>query len=308
MTGQGTGSFEIRARGPFSFRASVRFLEEFAPAGYDGADRTELRLAFPADGSWQTARAWITPVDDDSGVTIHTFGDGDSKRVCDQVARILSLDVDGSGYDAVIDHDPLLRSLWGQYAGLRPVLFYSPYEAAAWAIIGNRVRITQAARIKAHMADDLGERLVIAGESIAAFPAPERLSRLEVFSGLSDRKIGYLRSLGDAAAAGHLDVELLRGLSPLAAREHLKELPGIGDFSAELIMIRAVGEVDRIPVSESRFARAVQRFHELDHLPGPEELREITDGWRPFRSWVSVMLRAALEDATHEISGTMPST
>ncbi|MDQ3540495.1 MAG: DNA-3-methyladenine glycosylase 2 family protein [Chloroflexota bacterium] len=306
---QVAGTFEIRARGPFSFRASVRFLEGFAPAAYDRADRAGLRLAFPADGTWETAGAWIVPMDDDAGVIIETTGGGDAERVRDQVARILSLDVDGTGYDGVIDRDPVLRSLWVRYEGLRPVLFHSPYEAAAWAIIGNRIRITQAARIKTRMADDLGDQLVIAGEPVAAFPAPERLSCLEGFPGLSERKIGFLRSLGDAATAGHLALESLRSLSPEAARQHLKELPGIGDFSAELIMIRAVGEIDRVPVTESRCAGAVQRFYELDHEPDPDQNRAISDRWQPFRSWVSVMLRAALEDAaTHEIGGKMRSS
>jgi DNA-3-methyladenine glycosylase II len=247
--------------------------------------------------------AWIIPSADDAGVIVQTLGHGDRARIRDQVARILSLDIDGSGYDEVLDRDLVLRSLWARYEGLRPVLFHSPYEAAAWAIIGNRIRITQAAHIKARLAEELGECLAIAGESVAAFPAPERLSRLRQFPGLSERKIEFLRSLGDAATAGYLDVESLRRLTPEAARAHLKELPGIGDFSAELIMIRGVGEVDRIPITESRFARAVQRFYGLDHVPEPDQLMRIAEGWKPFRSWVSVMLRAALEDPTNEIRG-----
>lgn len=297
------GPFEIGARGPFSFGASVRFLEGFAPAEYDAPDRAGLRLAFPADGTWTTAGARVTPREGGAGVTVHTFGSRDPEQVCEQVARILSLDADGTGYDAVIDRDPVLRSLWERYRGLRPVLFYSPYEAAAWAIIGNRVRITQAARIKAHMADALGNHMTIGAEDVAAFPAPERLSRLERFPGLSDRKIGFLRSLGEAATAGFLDVDVLRRLSPEEGRERLKTLPGIGEFSAELVMIRGVGEIDRIPLTEARFARAVQHAYALDRVPDPERIRAITDGWRPFRSWVSVMLRAALEDATHGIAG-----
>lgn len=126
---------------------------------------------------------------------------------------------------------------------------------------------------------------------------------MQQFPGLSERKITFLRSLGTAAIAGYLDIESLRRLSPEVVRAHLKELPGIGDFGAELIMIRGLGEVDRIPIAESRFARAVQRFYGLDHLPAPDDLRELSEGWKPFRSWVSVMLRAALEDTTNEIRG-----
>jgi DNA-3-methyladenine glycosylase II len=59
----------------------------------------------------------------------------------DQVARILSLDLDGSGFAAVGRADPVVAGLQRRYPGLRPVSFWSPYEAAAWAIIGQRIRI-----------------------------------------------------------------------------------------------------------------------------------------------------------------------
>ncbi|MCZ9339301.1 DNA-3-methyladenine glycosylase 2 family protein, partial [Streptomyces sp. TRM76130] len=54
------------------------------------------------------------------------------------VARILSLDVDGSGF-ADVAADPVVAGLMEQFPGLRPVCFNSPYEAAAWAVIGHRV-------------------------------------------------------------------------------------------------------------------------------------------------------------------------
>jgi DNA-3-methyladenine glycosylase II len=67
----------------------------------------------------------------------------------DQVARILSLDVDGSGFAAVGRADPVVAGLQRRYPRLWPVSFWSPYEAAAWAIIGQRIRNRQAATVKA---------------------------------------------------------------------------------------------------------------------------------------------------------------
>jgi DNA-3-methyladenine glycosylase II len=59
------------------------------------------------------------------------FGDADPEAVRDQVARILSLDVDGSGFPAVGRRDPVVGGLQARWPGLRPVGFFSPYEAAA---------------------------------------------------------------------------------------------------------------------------------------------------------------------------------
>ncbi|GAA1926760.1 hypothetical protein GCM10009753_70370 [Streptantibioticus ferralitis] len=58
------------------------------------------------------------------------------------------------------------------YPGLRPVCFHSPYEAAVWAVIGHRIRMTQAATIKARLAEQHGQRVQVAGRTLRAFPTP----------------------------------------------------------------------------------------------------------------------------------------
>jgi 3-methyladenine DNA glycosylase/8-oxoguanine DNA glycosylase len=52
--------------------------------------------------------------------------------------------------------------------------FWSPYEAAAWTIIGHRIRMTQAAALKARISERLGEPVSFGGRVIHAFPSPAR--------------------------------------------------------------------------------------------------------------------------------------
>jgi DNA-3-methyladenine glycosylase II len=87
---------------------------------------------------------------------------------------------------------------------LRLVLFYSLYEAAAWALLGHRIRIAQAARAKAKMAKELGPSVEIRGEPERAFPGPSSLMRLGSSPGLFRRKVDNLRRLcqGLLLAAG----------------------------------------------------------------------------------------------------------
>ncbi|MFJ2819431.1 hypothetical protein [Streptomyces sp. NPDC087294] len=65
---------------------------------------------------------------------------------------------------------PVVVGLQAEFPGLRPVLFHSPYEAAVWTVIGNRIRRTQAARIKARLAERYGEPVEVAGRTLHAFP------------------------------------------------------------------------------------------------------------------------------------------
>jgi DNA-3-methyladenine glycosylase II len=218
-----------------------------------------------------------------------------------EVERILSLDVDGSGFPAVGRRDRVIGRLQRRLPGLRPVLFVSPYEAGAWALISHRVRIVQAARLKARMSKAMGERVDIHGDIRHAFPAPGRLAALDDFPGLFGRKAEWLRGLADAALGGELDAARLRALAPEAAISQLKELPGIGDFSAELVLLRGVGVPDVLPKAEPRLRRAVALAYAREGEPSEEEVAELAERWRPYRTWVAVLLRAWLQEQTNEI-------
>ena len=221
----------------------------------------------------------------------------------DQVARILSLDVDGSGFAAVGTANPVVAGLQHRYPGLRPVGFWSPYEAAAWAIISQRIRIRQATTVKARMSEQLGVPVSFGDHVVHAFPAPQQLVTLDGFGGLSGRKPEWLRSLARAALDGRLDTAHLRAQPYEEALAGLTQLPGIGPFAAELVLLRGAGQVDRIPQHETRLARAVALAYRLPEPPSGAELLKLSQGWRPYRTWVTLLLRAQLEDETGEISG-----
>ena len=285
-------------RGPFSLPSSIRFLEGFTPAAYTSGEDALLELAFPVEGSWETVGVRVRQ--DGGGVTAVVVspsapGADLIAAVRAQVERILSLDVDGSGFPAVGERDPVVGRLQRSYPGLRPVGFWSPYEAAAWTIIGHRIRIRQAASIKARMAAELGEPVTFGDRLVHAFPSPQRLASLESFPGLAGRKPEWLRSVAMAALNGQLDAARLRGLPRETALKDLKTLPGIGDFSAGLILLRGAGDPDAVAYHEPRLALAVRDAYGLPGPTTPEQLTEISENWRPYRTWVTLLLRTQQE-------------
>ncbi|MGH3147178.1 MAG: DNA-3-methyladenine glycosylase 2 family protein, partial [Rubrobacter sp.] len=162
--------FELRAEGPYSLEASTRFLEGFAPAAYEAGDAGHLHMAFVADGG--EAVVGVCVWEEDGVVVGEVFGEADAGVVKRQVERILSLDVDGRGFPGVGERDAVVGGLLARYPGLRPVCFYSPYEAAAWALIGQRIPVVRAAGIKAKMARELGTVVGVHGGTEHAFPGP----------------------------------------------------------------------------------------------------------------------------------------
>jgi DNA-3-methyladenine glycosylase II len=286
------GTFTLCARGPYSLEASARFLEGFAPAAQAAAESGHTHWAFAADDGSSHVGVCLQP--SDKGVALEVIG-GDGPAVRDQVERILSLDADGDEFAAVGRRDPVVGRMQERLAGLRPVLFFTPYEAAAWAAISHRIRLPQAAAMKQRLQREVGVEVVIHGERRPAFPSPERVLAAGVLPGLPERKAANLRGVAEAALAGRLDATRLRSLPADEALAELQTLPGIGPFYAQLILIRGVGSRDFLPTAESRLRRAVALAYDIDE-PTQERIEEIAESWRPFRSWVAFLLRVSLQD------------
>jgi DNA-3-methyladenine glycosylase II len=179
---------------------------------------------------------------------------------------------------------------------MRPVSFLSPFEAGVWFLLAQRIRMRQAAALKARLRDALGERVDVHGDERVAFPAPARIAALDAFAGIPDVKLERVRGLAAAALEGRLDGARLRALAPERAAAELRELPGVGPFTADGIVIRGAGAPDHLALGEPRLGQAVARAYGLDAAPGPKRIAELAEGWRPFRSWVAVLLRTMLED------------
>src|SRR5437773_4050076 len=197
-----------------------------------------------------------------------------------QAERLLALDVDGRGWPEVGRRDPVIADAQARLPGLRPCGFHSPYEAAAWSVLAQRLRIVQAARLRAELTARHGED--------GAFPPPHTLARLDL--DLPGRKSEYLRAVAGAALDGLLDGPALRALDPGQAVQRVQQVKGLGPFAAELVVVRGANAPDALPRHERRLdAEIAERYG-----PG-RTLAEVSQMWRPYRTWAAVHLRALRE-------------
>ncbi|GHF21659.1 DNA-3-methyladenine glycosylase II [Amycolatopsis deserti] len=304
MTSTVTGTVEIAVPGPFDLAASAGFLEGFAPASRpDAAEEPgTLRLAFPLPGGWVHTGVRVRQRAPGSVEVSVVAGEADAAEAARHVARILSLDVDGSGFPAVGERDPVVGALQARYPGLRPVLFTSPYEAACWAIIGQRIRFTQAALFKQRIAERHGEKLDVDGRPLWSFPTPAQLLEMPAPSWLPEIKVDRLRVVAEAALTGVLDPDALRAADPADALEALRALPGVGAFSAQLILIRGAGHPDVFPTDERYLLEEMRRAYDRP-AASTAELATIADAWAPYRSWAALLFRV---DRTHHAKPDRP--
>jgi DNA-3-methyladenine glycosylase II len=227
-------------------------------------------------------------------VSGEVYGAATAADVEHQVARILSLDVDGRDWPEVGRRDLVVGMLQRRFPGFRPVNWSDAYEAAAWCVMSTRINMRQAQAIKDRMCRELGHEVDVHGHRLWAFPEPSRLIDLESYQGFFGRKIEYLNRLGRAALAGELDTETLRALPRDESLERLQRLAGIGEFGSQLIRLRALSAVDELPTREPRLVGAIRTEYRLDAEPNPAELEALAEKWRPYRMWVAVCLRRTL--------------
>jgi DNA-3-methyladenine glycosylase II len=278
---------EWPVRGRFDLTRSIGF----GFGGRTAAYGDTMRLAFVLDGYTVQAGVAVTQPAPDL-VRFDVVGDVDPERAAAQAARVLSLDEDATGYDRMVDRDPLLRSAYDVRPGLRPPLFHSAYEALVWAVLSARRPVAQMREVRERLSRAHGRVLDVAGLPVAAMPTPAQLLDVRDFPGIPDLKLRRMHAIAAAALEGRLDTEALRMRDVAEVGAELRGFEGIGPFYAELVTVRALGHTDVLPTTEPRVMAATAVRLGRESL-SPADFAEVAEAWRPWRTWACVALRAA---------------
>ena len=240
--------FTFSPKGPFNLlNQNLYFGGWISPAENPAA----IVMTFPVEG-WQGSAAVMLRQLSSGKLEGQVLGPSKlTAKATEQALATLSLNVDGEKWPEVGRLDNIIGQLQKKYDYLRPVLFQSPYEAAVAFIIGHRISIRQRRVVMQRMAEELGEKIEVQGQTYHAFPLPQQLISLEQFNGINDIKTGELHVIGQAALDGFPDRRRLLSLSVEEALAKLKGLPGIGPFYSQGILYRGAGMVDDITDDET---------------------------------------------------------
>jgi DNA-3-methyladenine glycosylase II len=281
----------IPVDGPFSLSAAASF--GFGPnTGRPQPDAHVMRLAFVADDLDSCAGA-VLRQEPDGLLTAELHGDASPQVAVNQIKRILSIDTDVTGWLAAGQTDPVLGRIQAEYPGLRPVLFHSPYEAAAWAVLSQRRHRAQATALRRRLSAATGVAFELAGQTEYAFPLPDRLLDVAGFPGIDEQRLARLHGVARAAIDGRLDVVGLRPMPAERALPWLQQINGLGPLYSRLVYLRSTGVTDGLALGEPRLAGYLRHFYELADTPGDEAIERLAEPWRPFRTWAGVLYRLA---------------
>jgi DNA-3-methyladenine glycosylase II len=280
-------AFTLTPSGPFNLANQNQYFGGWPTLS--GSPDT-IVMAFPLEGSDASAAVVLRQEADGSlAGEVHGCSEAQAVLARRQALAAISLDFDGAGWPLVGQRDPVIGELQSEYEHLRPVLFHSPYEAAAAFIIGHRISIKQTRVLRARIAAAAGTAVDVAGESFAAFPTPRQLLEAPDLPGISSTKLERLRSMAAAAEERRLDRDRLRELAPDDALAELQTLPGIGPFFAQGILYRGAGLADA--VSDDAVTHfAVTKRYGLDAPADHAATLAVAEPWRPYRGWAVVLL------------------
>ncbi|MEJ1976204.1 MAG: AlkA N-terminal domain-containing protein [Acetobacteraceae bacterium] len=212
--------------------------------------------------------------------------------IVERIRQIFDLRADPAVIAAHLSVDPHLARLVAARPGLRVPGAWDGFELAVRGILGQQITVRAATGLAGKLVAAYGTPLSPAqgGDAPglrAVFPAPEQLAgaNLAATLGMPGARAAALGSLAAAAAASPRLFEPNQGLEEAVAR--LKALPGIGEWTAQYIAMRAMREPDAFPAADIGLLRALAT---PAGRPTPAQLLARAAAWRPWRAYAALHL------------------
>ncbi|HSO26116.1 MAG TPA: hypothetical protein VLR54_05815 [Methanobacteriaceae archaeon] len=184
-------------------------------------------------------------------------------KLLDQIGFYLSLNDDLKPFYDLSKEDPVFQEIIKNLYGFHHPKFLSPFESACWAVISQRTNMKFAYRILQDLINLLSRRIDIDGTVYKAFPDPRQILEIEnedLNSILKNkRKTIYLKEISGAFQT--TDLDFLKKSSSEDLKNWLLDIKGIGEFSAELELIRGFGRMEILPTHDKRLLSCFKNIY-----------------------------------------------
>ena len=293
-------AFTIRPMPPFDFEATAENQPYFRKGQDDTTDSYERLLDLGDKLALATVQ--FNGDVDAPELAVELRGaelSGSEIEVCrGQIERLLGTKQDLQPFYSFAAADPVMENLVKTFYGMHQTLALSVFETIAQAILGQQLSASVARVIRALMVETYGPRLTVDGETHLAFPRPEAVAAATVAElrnlKLSQRKAEYLHGLALAELETPGGLDRVQELSDEEAVREVTALRGVGMWTAQWVLSRALGRPDAFPVGDLALKRIVVQLYFGGETITDGELGEFSQRWSPHRSLATSYLFAAL--------------
>jgi AraC family transcriptional regulator, regulatory protein of adaptative response / DNA-3-methyladenine glycosylase II len=276
-------------RPPYDWAAMLDFLRLRAIPGLESISEETYSRVIELDETAGSISVAHAPEHSALRVVVRFPRLGSLSAIIARVRRMFDLSAEPGAIAAALSADPLLAPMVAARPGLRLPGAWDGFEIAVRAMLGQQITVKAATRLAGRVVSELGPAVVECGQLPGlnrAFPRPERCE-VGILAGLGMPKARAAAIAGMAAAA-HADPTLFdpgRDLEEAVSR--LRNLPGVGEWTAQYIAMRALGESDAFLAADVAVRR---KFAQFGRDLTPSELLTYAERWRPWRAYAVLHL------------------
>ena len=186
--------------------------------------------------------------------------------------------------------DPILAEVMQRHGPCTLMLDPRPhFHTLVWAIINQQLSVKAAQSIQQRLQARLHTEVFQPGHFHGVHARTLRRC------GLSAAKIRYIREIARRLRAGELDLQQLETLDDERASELLMDLPGVGRWTADMLLMFALGRMDVLPVGDLALRKSIRLHYRLPVDADYEVYLELAEAWRPYRTIASWYYWAAVD-------------
>ena len=296
-----TITLHLQPTPPFDFELTAGYHTYFqARSGADNLDAGVYRRLLDLDGRLLLVSVRSAGSVDSPELVIELRGEGlsdaDGEVAAAQVRWMLGTDQELAPFYALAESDPALAGLARQFRGLHLPRTATLFEALTVAILGQQISASVARTMRTLLIERYGTRAEFDGATYYAFPRPEAVlsalpEELRELK-LSRSKAEYVRVIAGAALEPGWDE--LYELPDDEVVRRLTALRGVGNWTAQWALVRGLARPDALPLGDLALRRGVSRLWRDGATVTDAEVKTIAERWRPWRSYATAYLFAAL--------------
>lgn len=286
----GTVTLRISLRAPFDTSHWLSFLATRAIPGVEAvANDTYLRVHAGSNGAGVVQ---IAPLPDEAAalVTARNVLPDELFEIVRRARALLDADADPGVIGETLSRDRALRTQVKKRPGIRLPGAWDPFELSVRAVLGQQISVaaarTIAARLVATFGTPLAEPLIQDDVQLThLFPAAKQLRTADFARiGVPAKRAAALRALATAVDAGSVNFSL----APNELAERLEALPGIGPWTAQYIVMRALRDPDALPAGDLVLRQMLGNEQPLS----TRDVERRAEAWRPWRAYGLIHLWA----------------
>ncbi len=274
--------FKLHFRPPYHWQGMLDFLAPRATPGVELVENGKYLRTMAANGFEGYFEVSLDPTRDALTARIDFPDPRSLFCIVERIRAMFDLNADWASIVKTLHGDPLLGPKLHTDPGLRVPGSWSGFELAVRAILGQQVTVKGATVLAGRMAEAFGKPFAGPTGLTRLFPSPTAIAEAKLGSiGLTNARAETIRNLARAVAAGKIRFEGV--IDSEAFLRQLTEIPGIGEWTAQYIAMRALGEPNAFPASDLGLLRAAG-------ASTPQELESRAEPWRPWRAYAAMYL------------------